>query len=163
MSITALTTAVTAAAAIIMAISIPISLVCAIALPVLLVVSVIALTVFLFCLKNAYTEINKHSLEKDSLELKSSNLKSKREELKKKFPCISNFLHLEDIFKVAYTKKLFQLEKQTDLDNETNSMFSIFLYTLLKQGCDFGQSKIEGKEENNYISYKYTINNAKEF
>ena len=163
-SIAALTTVATAAAiAIIAALSIPISLVCTIALPVLLGVSVIALTVFIFCLKNTYKEINKHSLKKDSLELKSNELKSKREELKKKFPCISNFLRLDCIFSVEYSKEFFRFKNEDDIDNAKDLIFKPFLSDLHDKGYDFGKykSKIEKKKENNYISYKYIINDAK--
>jgi hypothetical protein len=119
--------------------------------------------VFISRLKNTYKEINKHSLEKDSLELKSNELKSKREELKKKFPCISNFLRLDDIFSVEYSKEFFRFKNEDDIDNAKDLIFKPFLSDLHDKGYDFGKykSKIEKKKENNYISYKYIINDAK--
>ena len=165
-SISALTTVATAVAiAIIAALSIPISLVCTIALPVLLGVSVIALTVFIFRLKNTYKEINKHSPEKDSLESEINKLESKRKDLRNKFPCISDFLLLKNIFSVKYSKEFFRFKNEDDIDNAKDLIFKPFLSDLYDEGYDFGKdkSKIEKKKENNYISYKYTINNAKDF
>lgn len=164
-SITALTTVATAAAiAIIAALSIPISLVCTIALPVLLGVSVIALTVFIFCLKNTYKETDKYPIEKKSLESKINKLELKKEELQKEFPRILHFLLLDTFFSVAHTKELFQIKSETDLDNEINSIFTIFPNTMGNQDCSFAKekSKIKKEEGNNYISYKYTIDNAKD-
>lgn len=118
---------------------------------------------FIFCLKNTYKEINKHSLEKDSLELKSNELKSKRKELRNKFPCISDFLRLDNIFSVEYSKEFFRFKNEDDIDNAKDLIFKPFLSDLHDKGYDFGKdkSKIEKKKENNYISYKYMINNAK--
>ena len=163
-SIAASTTAITAVAiAVIAALSIPISLVCTIALPVLLGVSVIALTVFIFCLKNTYKEIDKTNMEIDYKNKESQKLKSTKEELKKKFPCIENFQKSYKYIFSEATKK-FGFFKKENVDQGKDLFFKTFLSSLYGTDYNFEDDKknIEKKEQENYISYKYKIHHAKD-
>lgn len=165
-SIAALTTTATAVAiAIIAALSISISVACTIALPVLFGVSVIALTVFIFRLKNTYKEINKHSPEKDSLELENRKLEYKREELERKFPCTKNFFFLiEKVIDADFIKKYFSSKNEDGIDKIKDFIFHPLLNDLHGKEYNFQKDKdnIKKEKQEDYISYKYEINNAKD-
>lgn len=161
-SISALTTTATAAAiAITAALSISIS----VALPVLFGISVTALTVFIFCLKNTYKEINKHPLEKNSLKLESKKLEFKKKDLKKKFPCISNFLKIESNFITPNTiKARSKFKNKEDIDYTKYIIFRFFLSEIYDKNRNLEKevSNIKKEEQENYISYKHIIDGAKD-
>lgn len=103
-------------------------------------------------------------MKKDSLASEINKLKSKKEELESKFPCVSNFLRVDEaIGGVESTKDLFHIKNEDNIDNTKDLIFKPFLSDLHDKGYNFGKdkSKIEKKKENNYIPYKYMINNAK--
>ena len=118
---------------------------------------------FIFCLKNTYKEINKHSLEKDSLELESRKLESKRKELEMEFPCTKNF---QESYKYIFSEatKKFGFFKKENVDQGKDLFFKTFLSSLYGTNYNFEDDKknIEKKEQENFISYRYTINNAKD-
>ena len=118
---------------------------------------------FIFHLKKTYKEINEYSLKKDSLEQESNKLGSKREKLKKEFPCIENFQKSYDNIFFEAVKK-FGFFKKENVDQGKDLFFKTFLSNLYGTNYSFENDKknIEKKEQENYISYKYEIYNAKD-